>query len=360
MNSATLPTLESLLEIQPLSHTAQLEAQNRQEQLTKPRGSLGRLEELSIQLAGILGHCKPVITGKAVVVCAGDHGVAAAGVSAYPPEVTPAMVLNFLGGGAAVSAIARAVGAKVYVLDAGVNADLPAHPQLYVRKTRKGTGHIALEPAMTRQQAIFAMLGGAEVAQIAIQDGANLLAAGDMGIGNTTPAAAITAQITGKPLRDIVGRGTGVDDAGLERKIVAVAQALVRAGEISDPLEVLAQLGGLEIAAAVGVMLQGARSRVAVVVDGFIMASAALLAVALNPQVKDYLFASHISQEKGHRIQLEHLNLEPLFDYGLRLGEGTGALLAMPTLEAAARTLTEMATFTEASVPDQESNTDLE
>ncbi len=357
MNAVTLPTLTSLLQIQPLSHTAQLEAQNRQEQLTKPRGSLGRLEGLSIQLAGIQGHVKPVIAGKAVIVCAGDHGVALTGVSAYPPEVTPAMVLNFLGGGAAVSAIARAVGAKVYVLDAGVNADLPTHPHLYVRKTRKGTGNIALEPAMTRDQAIFALLGGAEIAQIAIQDGANMIAAGDMGIGNTTPAAALTAQITGKPVRDIVGRGTGVDDAGLERKIAAVEQALARVQggqNLDDPLEVLAQLGGLEIAAAVGVMLQGARSRVAVVLDGFIMASAALIAVALNPLVKDYLFASHISQEKGHSIQLEHLALEPLFDYGLRLGEGTGALLAMPTLEAAARTLTEMATFAEASVPDQE------
>jgi nicotinate-nucleotide--dimethylbenzimidazole phosphoribosyltransferase len=335
---------------------ARTRAMERQIQLTKPPGSLGRLEDISIWLAGVYGLEKPVIRGKAVIVCAGDHGVTIESVSAFPASVTPAMVMNFLGGGAAISAICRSVGARVYVLDAGVNADLPEHPDLISRKVRRGTGNIAVEPAMTRFEAAQTILAGAQVALTAIENGANLIAAGDMGIGNTTPSAAITAFITGFEPRSVTGRGTGVQDDALEHKIRVVARTLERAKdanlEPSDGLGILEHLGGLEIAAMVGVMLQGAASRVPVVVDGFIAGAAALISVALNPKVQAFLTASHRSQEPGHTAQLAWLKLEPLFDLGLRLGEGTGAALAMPLIESAARTLTEMATFGEASVPD--------
>jgi nicotinate-nucleotide--dimethylbenzimidazole phosphoribosyltransferase len=335
---------------------ARARALERQVRLTKPPGSLGRLEDLSVWLAGVYGSEKPVVHGKAVIVCAGDHGVTAEGVSAFPPSVTPAMVMNFLGGGAAISAISRAVGARVYVLDAGVDADLPDHPDLISHKVRRGAGNIATEPAMTKLEAARAIMAGARATQNAVKDGANLIAAGDMGIGNTTPSAAITALITGRAVRDVTGRGTGVDDAALMRKVRVIERALNRAKdaglEPSDGLGILEHLGGLEIGAMAGVMLQGAASRVPVVVDGFIAGAAALVAVALEPRVRAFLTASHRSQEPGHSAQLERLKLEPLFDLGLRLGEGTGAALAMPLIEAAARTLTEMATFNEASVPE--------
>ena len=353
MNDAALQNL--LSSITEPDRDAKTRALGRQGQLTKPPGSLGRLEDLSVWLAGVYGTEKPVVRGKAVIVCAGDHGVTTEGVSAFPSSVTPAMVMNFLGGGAAVSAIARAVGARVYVLDAGVNADLPDHPDLIAGKVRRGAGNIAVEPAMTRPEATRAIMVGAQAAQEAIRDGANLIAAGDMGIGNTTPCAAITAFVTRLEPRVVTGRGTGVQDEALERKVRAVERAIQRAQnaglEPTDGLGILEHLGGLEIAAMAGVMLQGAALRVPVVVDGFIAGAAALVAVAVNPKVGAFLTASHVSQEPGHVAQLEHLHLEPLFDLRLRLGEGTGALLAMPLLEAAARTLSEMMTFQEAGIP---------
>jgi nicotinate-nucleotide--dimethylbenzimidazole phosphoribosyltransferase len=328
----------------------------RQAQLTKPTGSLGRLEELSVWLAGILVTEKPEISQKAVIVCAGDHDVTLEGVSAYPSEVTPAMVMNFLRGGAAVNAIAGVVNARVFVLDVGVNADLPEHPQLISNKIRRGSGNIVRESAMTRDEATRAILAGADAAARAIHDGANLLAAGDMGIGNTTPSAALTAWFTGLEPRAVTGRGTGADDAMLEKKIRAIELTLERLRKLEpkDALEVLAEIGGLEIAAMAGVMLECAASRIPVVIDGFIAGAAALVAAQLEPKSVAFMSASHVSQEPGHIAQLAHLKLEPLFDYGLRLGEGTGALLAFPVLEAAARTLSEMATFAEASVPDRE------
>ena len=340
--------------IKPTNQAARDAAMARQAQLTKPVGSLGRLETISIWLAGVYGTPKPVISGKAVVVCAGDHGVTLEGVSAYPSEVTPAMVQNFLAGGAAVSAIARVVGAKVLVLDVGVNADLPDHADLIKAKIRRGTGNIAREPAMNQLEAVQAILAGAAAASRAIEGGANLLAAGDMGIGNTTPSAALTAWLTGKNAIEVTGRGTGIDSAVLMKKVAIVQTVLDNAKlEPDDTLGALAQMGGLEIAAMVGVMLQGARAGIPVIVDGFIAGAAALVACGLCGTVRQYLSASHVSQEPGHLVQLAHLQLLPLFDFGLRLGEGTGALLAMPMLEAAARTLAEMATFAEASVPDK-------
>ena len=346
--------LETLLaRISEPDHAARIRALERQAQLTKPTGSLGRLEDLSVWLAGIYGIERPQVTGKAVIVCAGDHAVTLEGISAYPSEVTPAMVMNFLRGGAAVNAIAGVVDARVIVLDVGVNADLPDHPSLISNKVRRGAGNIVRESAMTRDEATRAILAGADAASRAIRDGANLLAAGDMGIGNTTPSAALTSWFTGLEPRIVTGRGTGANDETLEKKIRAIELALerVRTLEQLDALGILAELGGLEIAAMAGVMLECAASRIPVVVDGFIAGAAALLASKLEPKSVAFMTASHVSQEPGHIAQLRYLKLEPLFDYGLRLGEGTGALLAFPVLEAAARTLTEMATFAEASVP---------
>ncbi len=353
-----LEQLQQLIDsIKPTDQSARDRALVRQAQLTKPAGSLGRLEEISVWLAGIYGTEKPVIAGKAVIVCAGDHGVTLEGVSAYPSEVTPAMVQNFLAGGAAVSAIARVVNAKVLVLDVGVNADLPDHTDLIKTKVRRGTGNIAREPAMTQLETAQAILAGANAAKRAIAQGANLLAAGDMGIGNTTPSAALTAWLTGKDAIEVTGRGTGIDVTTLSRKVSIVELILDGAREAGlepdDAMAALEVMGGLEIAAMVGVMLQGASAKIPVIVDGFIAGAAALVACSLQGNVLEYLTASHVSQEPGHKVQLEHLKLSPLFDYGLRLGEGTGALLAMPVLEAAARTLTEMATFAEANVPTQ-------
>ncbi len=346
--------LEDLIaRIQPLNAATIAAARNRQGNLTKPRGSLGRLEEIGVWLAGVYGAEKPVVRGKAVVVCAGDHGVTEEGVSPYPSAVTPAMVQNFLSGGAGINAIARAVGAQVLVLDVGVASDLPAHPDLISAKVRPGTRNLMREAAMTGPETLEAIHAGVGAARQAMSHGANLIAAGDMGIGNTTASSALTAWFTGQPVATVVGRGTGAPDAMLQHKIEVIETALTRV-QPKDALDALSEFGGLEIAAMVGVMLAGAERRAAVIVDGFIAGAAALVACALAPAVREYLHASHVSMEPGHRIQLRQLNLEPLFDLGLRLGEGTGATLAMPVFEAAARTLSDMATFESAGVPDKE------
>ncbi len=318
--------------------------------LTKPPGSLGRLEALSARLAAVQGTVKPTITNKAVVVFVADHGVTAAGVSAYPKGVTAGMVRNFLAGGAAINALARTAGAELLVVDVGVDANLGSHPGLWSRKIARGTRNMLDGPAMTRTETEAACGVGLEAAQTLAAQGGTLLAGGEMGIGNTTPAAALTAWFTGCAARDVVGRGTGVDDEGLARKIRVVEQALATHQGVADPLDALARLGGLEIAALSGFFIGAAATRTPVVLDGFIATAAALVAVAVEPAVKDYLFASHLSREPGHRVQLEHLGLEPLFDFDLRLGEGTGAVLAFGILEGAAASLSEMATFTEAAL----------
>ncbi len=346
-------TLETLIAaIKPLDQDAMQLALARQDALTKPRGALGRLEAISVWLAGVYGTERPVITGKAVIVCAGDHGVTVEGVSPYPSAVTPAMVANFLAGGAGINAIAQTVGATVTVLDVGVATDLEPHPQLVIAKVRRGTGNLICEAAMTRAEAVAALLAGASAAQDAVQNGANLIAPGDMGIGNTTSSSTLTAWFTGRPVRELVGRGTGASDAMLERKIVVIEAALERVKPAS-PLEALSEFGGLEIAAMAGAMIGAAVSRAAVIVDGLIAGAAALVAVGLAPGVREYLHASHMGRERGHAVQLEYLSLEPLFALDLALGEGTGAALSMPIFEAAALTLTQMATFDGAGVPDK-------
>jgi nicotinate-nucleotide--dimethylbenzimidazole phosphoribosyltransferase len=346
---------QTISQIQPLDEQAAAAAQARQDTLTKPPGSLGRLEELSVRLAGIMGQPLPAVKDKVIVTMAGDHGVVEEGVSAYPQEVTPQMVLNFLGGGAAINALARHVGARVVIVDMGVKGDLPAHPDLLNRKVAPGTANIARGPAMTRQQAIQAVEAGIEVVEAEIGRGLDIVGLGEMGIGNTTPSAAIAATFTGKPPDLIAGRGTGVDDDGLARKIKAVQAALAaNKPDPSDGLDVLAKVGGFEIGGLAGVILGAAVHRKAVMVDGFISTAAAMVAVSIAPAAKPYLIAAHRSQEYGHGIMLDWLGLTPLIDLDMRLGEGTGAAIGISLAEAACKVLAEMATFAEAGVSDKE------
>jgi nicotinate-nucleotide--dimethylbenzimidazole phosphoribosyltransferase len=341
--------------IPPLDRAAAAAARARQDSLTKPPGSLGRLESLAAQLAAITGRVRPSVARKAVIVMAGDHGVTQAGVSAYPPAVTPQMVLNFVSGGAAINVLARQAGARVVVVDVGVALGFDDHPGLLRRKVAHGTANMLLGPAMTRRQAEAALQVGLDVVAAEIDQGLDLVATGDMGIGNTTPSAAIVAAITGAPPAQVTGRGTGVDDEGLARKIAVIEQALaVNQPDPRDALDVLAKVGGLEIAGLAGVMLGAAALRVPVVIDGFISGAAALIAAGLAPEVTGYLIAAHRSVEIGHRVMLAHLGLDPLFDLDLRLGEGTGAALAFHLVEAAARIQDQMATFAEAGVTNKD------
>ncbi len=338
--------------IPPPDRDAMQAAAARQARLTKPAGSLGRLEDLSVRLAGMTGRLDPPLDFAVVFTLAADHGVAAEGVSAYPREVTPQMVLNFLRGGAAINVLARQVGARVVVADLGVDADLAPHPELRALKVRRGTASITQGPAMTRAEAAEAIEAGRGL--VAAEE-LDVALTGDMGIGNTTASAAVVCALTGLAPEAVVGRGTGVDDAGLERKRRAVARALeVNAGATArGPLDALAAVGGLEIAGLAGVILAAAERRRPVIVDGFISGAAALVAEALEPGVTGYLVASHRSHELGHRAVLERLGLRPLLDLDLRLGEGTGAALALPIVRAAVRLLNDMATFDEAGVSDR-------
>ncbi len=331
------------------------QARTRQARLTKPAGSLGRLEELSIRLAGITGRLDPPLRDAVVFTLAADHGVAAEGVSAYPREVTAQMVLNFLRGGAAINVLAREVGARVVVADMGVDADLPSDPGLRAVKIRRGTANIARGPAMTVDEASRAIESGRGLVRGELAAGLDVALTGDMGIANTTSSAALICAFTGLSPAVVVGRGTGLDDEGLMRKRDAVGRALaINAGALSaGPLEALAAVGGLEIAGLVGVILEAATERKPVIIDGFISGAAALTATALEPAVAGYLIASHRSQELGHGAVLERLGLAPLLDLDLRLGEGTGAVLALPLVRAAVRLLNEMATFGEAGVSER-------
>ena len=337
--------------IPPLDLDAQAAARARHDTLTKPPGSLGRLEALALQLAAITAQLCPPVARKAIIVMAGDHGVTAEGVSAYPASVTPQMVLNFVRGGAAINVLARQAGARVTVVDVGVAADLPPLPGLLARKVAYGTRNMARGPAMTRAQAEAAIQIGVDTLALETANGLDLIATGDMGIGNTTASTALVAALTGLPVAPLTGRGTGVDDAGLRRKVAVIERALaVNQPDPRDPLAVLAKVGGLEIAGLVGVILGAASRRVPVVIDGFISGAAALVAAALAPEVTGYLIAAHQSVEVGHAVVLERLGPQPLLCLDLRLGEGTGAALAFYLVEAAARLLAEMSTFAEAGV----------
>ncbi|MCX7790841.1 MAG: nicotinate-nucleotide--dimethylbenzimidazole phosphoribosyltransferase [Chloroflexaceae bacterium] len=342
---------QTIAQIAPLDAEAMAAARARQDVLTKPQGALGRLETLATQIAGITGNPRPRLIQPAVVVMAGDHGVAAQGVSLYPAEVTPQMVLNFLRGGAAINVLARHVGARVVVVDMGVAVDLPPHPDLLVRKIARGARDFSREPAMSRNQAQQAVETGIAVVEEVIATGVDVVATGDMGIGNTTPSSAIVAAITGRPVAEVTGRGTGLDDAGLVRKVAVIEDALaLHRPDPTDGLDVLAKVGGLEIGGLAGVMIGAAARRVPVVVDGFISGAAALVACTLAPAAQPYLIAGHRSVERGHQAVFGRLDLEPLLDLGMRLGEGTGAVLAISLCQAACKILDEMATFAEAGV----------
>jgi nicotinate-nucleotide--dimethylbenzimidazole phosphoribosyltransferase len=339
----------ALDDLRPLDTQAAEAARRHIDSLTKPLGSLGRLEELGVQLAAIQG-CAPRVDNKALVIFAGDHGVAARGVSAYPAAVTPQMVLNFLGGGAAANVLARQAGASVTVVDIGVDHDFGDVPGLVSRKIRRGTRDLCTEDALTADECLRAIDAGIDLAREHAGRGAECLMAGEMGIANTTAATAIFCALYGLEPAEIVGRGTGIDDPGLLRKCEAIELALARHGNRREPLEILASLGGCEIAAIAGFAIGAAASRVVMLVDGYIATAGAAIAVALDPRVRDFLIFGHRSSERAHGVVLEHLGARPLLDIGMRLGEGTGALLASHLLDAACRIYAEMATFSSAGV----------
>ncbi len=348
---------QALRAIGPLDGAAAEAAKQRQDSLTKPKGSLGRLEELSIQLAGITGKTAPSLAKKVIFVMAADHGVVEEGVSLFPQDVTAQMVKNFLAGGAGINALARQAGARVVVTDVGVRGPVLTHPALRVRRIADGTGNIARGPAMSRDQAVRCIEAGISAVEEESAEGIDILGTGDMGIGNTTPSTAIAVAFTGKPILEVTGRGTGLDDEGLARKARVVERALkVNAPDSRDPLDVLAKVGGFEIGALAGVILAAAARRIPAVIDGFISGAAALLAFGLEPKVKQYLIASHLSVERGHLAILRYIGLEPYLDLGLRLGEGTGAALAMILADAAVRVISGMATFAEAGVSGSEAD----
>jgi len=339
--------------IRPLDKKAMAEVQARHDQLTKPQGSLGRLEELSIQLAGIQGKSIPQIRHKAIITMAGDHGVVAEKVGNWPQDVTAQMVANFLSGGAGINVIARQAGARIVVVDMGVASELEPNPQLLSRKVALGTQNIALGPAMTAEQAITAIETGIEIVSAEVAKGLDIVGTGDMGIGNTTASSAICAVMTGRRVAEVTGRGTGISDEQLAHKVEVINRALVvNHPDPNQPLDVLAKVGGFEIGGLVGVMLASAAHRLPVVIDGFISGASALIATGLAPGLKDYLIAAHVSAEAGHKLLLKHLGLKPLLDLGMRLGEGTGAVLGIFLAEAAARVLAEMSTFAEAGVSE--------
>jgi nicotinate-nucleotide--dimethylbenzimidazole phosphoribosyltransferase len=321
--------------------------------LTKPLGSLGRLEEIAARLVVIREQEFPDCSNKVIFTLAADHGVTEEGVSAYPKEVTRQMVLNFLSGGAAINVLCRQFAIEVVVVDVGVDADMAGLDGLVQLKVRRGTSNMAIGPAMSRGEALCAMQAGIALSTRAELEGKQLLGTGEMGIGNTTAASALAAVLCGKSVAEVTGKGAGLDEAALRRKIEIVERSLrVNQPNPSDPIDVLSKVGGLEIAALAGLILGAAARRIPVIIDGFISTAAAAVAVAIEPRVKGFLFASHQSSEPGHAALLKFVGLEPFLQLDMRLGEGTGAALAMPVLEASLKLLREMATFSSAGVSE--------
>ncbi|OGF44643.1 MAG: nicotinate-nucleotide--dimethylbenzimidazole phosphoribosyltransferase [Candidatus Firestonebacteria bacterium RIFOXYC2_FULL_39_67] len=326
--------------------------QKRLDFLTKPLSSLGRLEEIAKTVVAISGKKNPVLNNKVIFTMAGDHGIAREGVSAYPMEVTPQMVLNFLNGGAGINVIARHVGAKVIIVDMGVNYDFKGIKGLVDKKIGMGTKSFTSGPAMTREDALKSIEAGIDV--VFIEKELDIIGTGDMGIGNTSPSAAITSIYTGKAVKEVTGRGTGIDDKGLANKIALIEKGIaVNKPDRRDAIDVLSKVGGFEIGGLAGVILGGAMRKVPVVIDGFISTAAALIAVGIEPKAGEYIIASHNSVENGHKFALEHLKLKPILNLELRLGEGTGAALSMSIIEAAVKILNEMATFESAGVSNK-------
>lgn len=325
--------------------------QKRLDNLTKPLGSLGKLEEIAKLVVGITKKDNPNLRNKVIFTFAADHGVTDEGVSAYPKEVTAQMVYNFVAGGAGINVLAKHAGARVVVADLGVAQDLKPDPKLIVKKIGYGTKNMARGPAMTYEDAIKSIEAGIEVFESEFKKGIDIVGTGEMGIGNTTAASAITAVFTNKNIVDITGRGAGLTDKALKNKIKIIEQALkINKPNPKDALDVLAKVGGFEIGGLVGIILAAAANRIPVVIDGFISGSAALIAYRIEPKVKDYMIASHCSVEIGHKIILDYIGLKPVLDLNLRLGEGTGAALGINIVEAGIKILNEMATFESAGV----------
>jgi len=340
--------------ISGIDHEITRQAQERLDNLTKPLGSLGRLEELAKQICGITGKTSLVLENKVIFTLAADHGVTDEGISAYPKEVTAQMVYNFISGGAGINVLAKHVGARVVVVDMGVASDLKPDPGLRVKKINYGTKNMAKGPAMSRDEAIKAICAGIEVFEEELKRGVDIAGTGEMGIGNTTSASAITAVFTGKSVEEVSGKGAGLDDSGLRNKIEVIKKSLIiNKPDATDAIDVLSKVGGFEIAGLAGIILAAAYYKTPVVIDGFISGAAALIAFKIEPKVKDYMIAAHKSQEGGHKIILEHIGLRPLLDLDLRLGEGTGGALGIGLADAAIKILTQMATFKSANVSEK-------
>lgn len=346
---------EVIGKIEKIDHRLAEKTQARLDNLTKPQGSLGRLEELAKQIVEITGNENPSIKNKVIFTLAGDHGAVEEKVSAYPKEVTPQMVYNFIQGGAGINVLAKHVGARVVVVDMGVAEELKTKSEkLKIKKVNFGTKNMARGPAMTKDEAVKSVEAGIEVFEEELPKGIDIIGTGDMGIGNTTPSSAIAACFTGKSVEELTGRGTGINDTTLANKIAAIKKALeVNQPNPQDAIDVLAKVGGFEIGGLAGIILAGASKRLPIVIDGFISGAAALIAYHLEPKIKDYLIAAHCSVEQGHRIVLDYLGLSPLLDLNLRLGEGTGAALAIGLVEAGVKIMTQMATFKGAGVSER-------
>jgi nicotinate-nucleotide--dimethylbenzimidazole phosphoribosyltransferase len=345
---------QTISKIEKIDFSLTKETQRRLDNLTKPQGSLGRLEELAMQMVEITKKQNPPIENKVIFTMVGDHGVVEEGVSAYPKEVTPQMVYNFIKGGAGINVLSRHVGARVVIIDMGVACDLESHPDLVVKKTNYGTKNMTKGPAMTEDEAIKSIVSGIEVFEKEFEKGIDIVGTGDMGIGNTTPSSAIASVITGKSVEDMTGRGTGINDETFSQKVTVIKKAIsVNKPNVNDAIDVLSKVGGFEIGGLAGVILASASKSVPIVIDGFISGVAALIAYCLKPEIKDYMIAAHCSVERGHRLVLEYMGLKPLLDLDMRLGEGTGAALGMSIVDASIKILTEMATFQSASVSER-------
>jgi nicotinate-nucleotide--dimethylbenzimidazole phosphoribosyltransferase len=342
---------EKIKNIKEINQEFMETAQIRLDNLIKPKGSLGRLEELARLVAGIVGKERPIIRNKVIITMAADHGIVEEGVSAFPQEVTSQMVYNFLKGKAGINILSKHVGAKVVVVDMGVKSDLKPHPNLIIKKINHGTKNMKKGPAMTKAEAIRSIEAGIEVVEAEFKKGVDIIGTGDMGIGNTTPSSAITALITGEKVEKVTGKGTGIAEERLNNKIRVIKKAIdINRPNPEDPVDILSKIGGFEIGGLAGVIIEAAALKIPVVIDGFISGAAALVAFKIDPRIKHYIIASHLSFEPGHRNILNYLGLKPLLNLDLRLGEGTGAALGIGLVEAGVKIFNEMATFEEAGV----------
>ena len=345
---------QTINSINPINPSFYEKAQKRLDNLTKPQGSLGRLEEFAARIVAITENTRPALNKKAIFTFAGDHGVAEEGVSAFPKEVTPQMVLNFLRGGAGINVLARHTGSDVAVIDIGVDYDFGNLDGLIHKKIIRGTKNIRKGPAMTRGEAIKCIEVGIELSEEYAKKGYHIFGTGEMGIANTTPSSAIAALFSKRPVADVTGKGTGINESAFQNKVKVIEDAIrINKPNPKDPLDVLAKLGGAEIAGIAGLVLGAAANRIPVVIDGFISTAGALIAYQLCAMVKDYMFAAHTSVERGHWIMLEKMDMKPILNLNMRLGEGTGAALGISLIEAGVKIYNEMATFGEAGVSDR-------